>query len=135
MSQQELLVLVIQVLDAAGVDYLVTGSMVSSMQGRPRASHDVDLLVALPADAIGHLLAAFPPPSYYLSEDAIKDAIATHTMFNLLALDTGDKVDFWMLTAEPFDESRFARKKVEHVFGVQMKVSAPEDTILAKLRW
>ena len=29
-------------------------------------------------------------------------------MFNLLALTEGDKVDFWILTEEPFDRSRFA---------------------------
>jgi hypothetical protein len=56
-------------------------------------------------------------------------------MFNLLALAEGDKVDFWMLTDEPFDQSRFARKLVQEVLGMRLKVSAPEDTILAKLRW
>jgi hypothetical protein len=40
-----------------------------------------------------------------------------------------------MLTDDPFDRSRFARKRVEVVFGTPIQVSAPEDTILAKLRW
>jgi hypothetical protein len=47
----------------------------------------------------------------------------------------GDKVDFWMLTSDPFDESRFRRKLRERVLGMDLVVSAPEDTILAKLRW
>ncbi|MCI0464929.1 MAG: hypothetical protein L0Z62_49035 [Gemmataceae bacterium] len=39
------------------------------------------------------------------------------------------------MTDEPFDHSRFARKQVKQVLGMQLKVSAPEDTILVKLRW
>ena len=40
-----------------------------------------------------------------------------------------------MLTDDPFDQSRFLRKYTEEIFGIQMYISAPEDTILAKLRW
>jgi hypothetical protein len=50
-------------------------------------------------------------------------------------LGSGDKVDFWLLTDEPFDRSRFARKRVVEVAGMRFPVSAPEDTILIKLRW
>ncbi|MCE2396728.1 hypothetical protein J4G02_19545, partial [Candidatus Poribacteria bacterium] len=43
--------------------------------------------------------------------------------------------DFWMLTDEPFDQSRFSRKYTEDVMGFSLQVSSPEDTILAKLKW
>ncbi len=135
MSQQELLRRVVRALTDAGLDYMATGSVVSSLQGEPRASHDIDLVVAMVPSAAPALVAAFPPPEFYLSEESIRDAITARSMFNLLWIDTGDKVDFWMLTDEPFDQSRFARKRVEEVMGLRLKVSAPEDTILAKLRW
>jgi len=135
MSQQELLKRVLEVLASVGLDYMVTGSVVSSLQGEPRASHDIDVVVAVPLAAVPALLAAFPPPDFLLQEEAVVHAIRDGSMFNLVALNTGDKVDFWMRTAEPFDQSRFARRVVEDFFGVPMNVSAPEDTILAKLRW
>jgi hypothetical protein len=56
-------------------------------------------------------------------------------MFNAINLEEGDKVDFWMLTDDAFDASRFARCISVNVFGTSLKVSSPEDTILAKLRW
>jgi hypothetical protein len=56
-------------------------------------------------------------------------------MFNLLDTDTGDKVDFWMLTDETFDLSRFERRRTEEVLCLKLAVSNPEDTILAKLSW
>jgi hypothetical protein len=135
MSQQELLKHVIQILAQAGIPYMVTGSIASSLQGEPRSTHDIDLLVDLTPEAVAILLGAFGPPDYYLPETAIREAIQQRSMFNLLSLDNGDKVDFWLLTEEPFDRTRFARKRVEEVLGLQLNVSAPEDTILMKLRW
>ena len=78
---------------------------------------------------------AFPPPDYYLSEESILNALETAGMFNLIAVKTGDRVDFWVLTDRPFDVSRFRRKYVEKVMGMEIAVSSPEDTILMKLSW
>ncbi len=135
MSQQELLSRVVRTLDGLGIDYMITGSVASSMQGEPRLTHDIDLVVALTESDAGKLIDTFPATEFYLSRDAIQDAIRQRRMFNLLELTSGDQVDFWMLTDDPFDASRFARKRIEDVQGVRLKVSAPEDTILAKLRW
>lgn len=114
---------------------MVTGSIVSSIQGEPRATHDVDILVNITNAAIPSLINTFIPPDYYISEIAIEDAIKHKSMFNLLDTTEGDKVDFWILTNESFDQSRFARKYEEKVLGLSMKISRPEDTILMKLHW
>ena len=53
----------------------------------------------------------------------------------MIDLADGDKVDFWILTDEPFDRSRFTRKYAQSFLGLELLVSRPEDTILAKLRW
>jgi len=47
MSQQELLKKVIQTLDQAGIQYMLTGSVVSSLQDEPRSTHDIDMIVAI----------------------------------------------------------------------------------------
>jgi len=135
MPQSELLVKVIRALEAADLDYMATGSIVSSLQGEPRSTHDLDLVVALPRAAAGHLLRSFPAPDYYLDEEAVFAAIDKQSTFNLIDTREGDKVDFWLLTGEPFDRSRFARKESVDFLGVKLEISAPEDTILAKLRW
>jgi hypothetical protein len=54
MSQPELLKGVVTRLDEAGIEYMLTGSIVSSLQGEPRATHDIDIVIAVridPADA------------------------------------------------------------------------------------
>jgi hypothetical protein len=135
MSQQKLLRKVIQVLDTAKIDYMVTGSMASSLQGEPRATHDIDLVVDIRAADVRKITQSFQPPDFYVDEGAILDAINHKSMFNLIDINHGDKVDFWILTKEPFDLSRFSRRYVEQFMGIDFQVSRPEDTILAKLRW
>ncbi len=135
MSQQELLKKVIKALDQAGIQYMITGSVVSSLQGEPRFTHDIDMVIAIQRSAAKKLAEAFSPPGFYLDEDSILEAIGRQDMFNLIDITAGDKVDFWILTGEPFDQSRFFRRISEEFMGIEMKVSTPEDTILAKLRW
>ncbi|TKJ38789.1 MAG: hypothetical protein CEE38_03560 [Planctomycetes bacterium B3_Pla] len=135
MSQQQLLKKVIQTLDLAEIQYMLTGSVVSSLQGEPRATHDIDMIVAIEKSKAHELAEAFPHPDFYLAEHSIIDAISSSDMFNLIDLKSGDKVDFWILSDEAFDRSRFSRRYAEGFMGAEMQVSSPEDTILAKLRW
>ena len=135
MPQQELLKKVIQTLDQAEIEYMITGSVVSSLQGEPRSTHDIDIVVAIQKSKAHRLVGFFSFPDFYLDEDSILDAIQRQSMFNLMDLSEGDKVDFWILTDEPFDRSRFSRRYREEFVGLKLYVSSPEDTILAKLRW
>jgi len=117
---------------------MITGSVASSLQGEPRATHDIDIVVAVrtPAPAVAaRLKAAFPEPEFYLDEAAVREAIVAHRMFNLIDTREGDKVDFWLLTDDAFDRARFERRYVEIFEGARLTVSRPEDTILMKLRW
>ena len=138
MSQPELLKLVGEQLDAAGIEYMVSGSIASSLQGEPRATHDIDIVVAVRApasEAAARLKGSFPEPTFYLDERAVREAIETRGMFNLIDTRDGDKVDFWLLTDDSFDRARFERRYVEIFEGARVPVSRPEDTILMKLRW
>jgi hypothetical protein len=135
MPQQELLRTVAETLTRLNIDYMITGSIASSIQGEPRLTHDIDLVVHLSASQVPALVRAFPEPDFYLGEDAVREALRNRSMFNLLHVTEGEKVDFWLLTDEPFDQARFGRKRVEELLGMSLKVSAPEDTILVKLRW
>jgi hypothetical protein len=135
MSQQELLKKIIQKLDQAGIRYMITGSVVSSLQGEPRSTHDIDIVIAIQESNVDKLVATFSPPDFYLDKESILDAINKPSMFNLIFVSEGYKVDFWVLTDDPFDQSRFSRKYTEEFLGLKVQVSSPEDTILAKLRW
>ncbi len=135
MPQLELLSRVLRALDESECPYMLTGSFASSMQGEPRLSHDIDLVVDFKSRAVPAFMKHFPPPEFHLDEQSIRQAIAAGTMFSLLRVSEGDRVDFWMLTDDPFDISRFSRRQSEDALGIKLFISSPEDTILVKLRW
>lgn len=135
MSQQGLLSRVVGALERAGVGYMVSGSLVSSLQGAPRMTHDVDVVVSLPPASVAGLAATLSGPTMHLDVEAATAAARDRSMFNLVDETSGDKVDFWLLTDEPYDEARFARRILVEALGLRFAVSAPEDTILMKLRW
>lgn len=56
MSQQELLKKVIQALDQAGIQYMITGSLASSLQGEPRSTHDIDMVIAIEESKVRQLI-------------------------------------------------------------------------------
>ena len=47
MSQQERLAKVVRALDDLKIPYMVTGSIVSSLQGEPCATHDIDFVISI----------------------------------------------------------------------------------------
>lgn len=58
MSQQDLLKRVVAALKRIGIDYMITGSVASSLQGEPRATHDLDVVVEIDESSVRALLAA-----------------------------------------------------------------------------
>ena len=134
-SQQELLKLVVNRLNELKIAYFVTGSWSSSLLGEPRSTHDLDLVVQLDQTHVPFLVESFSQARFYLSAAAVADALQNRSMFNLLDLYSGDKVDFWLLTETAWDQERFRRRDQMEVFGTIISVATGEDTILAKLRW
>ncbi len=122
-------------METAGIPYMLTGSTVSSMQGEPRATHDIDMVVVVNQKQLSALASVFAAPDYHYDITAAQAAASARSMFNIIETASGDKIDFWLLTEEPFDRERFARRRREEVFGFPVYVSSPEDTILMKLRW
>jgi len=123
------------ILDKAGIDYMLTGSLVSSLQGEPRSTHDIDFIVEIDLSNVSKFNSAFSIPDFYFDDHSIIDAVRRNEMFNIIDSMEGFKIDFWILTNTPFDRSRFSRRYNEDIGGISVFVSSPEDTILMKLYW
>ncbi|MCX6557277.1 MAG: hypothetical protein NTW95_07615 [Candidatus Aminicenantes bacterium] len=135
MSQSDLLKKIAGILSAQKIPYMLTGSLVSSIQGEPRSTHDIDIIISIHPSDIPGIVKAFPDKEFYLDRESIPLALKNLTMFNVIDLREGDKVDFWMLTESEFDRSRFSRRQEFELLGENVWISSAEDTILAKLRW
>lgn len=136
-DQAELLKIISFFLEKHKIPYMLTGALTVIYYGRPRASHDLDFVVEISKKDLKHVVNSFKRLSseYLVQEDSIEDAVTKKTMFNILYLPFYTKLDFWLLTDDPFDKKRFKRRKKVKLLGKIMSISTPEDTIIQKLLW
>jgi hypothetical protein len=135
MSQSELLKFVKELLESLGIDYMLTGSLVSSALGEPELTLGIEVLVAVDQANVERLTAGFNPDEFYWSAVAARSAVAGRHMFNVLRTFTGQKIDFYVLPDDAFEQARFARRKPLEVDGVEIMAATAEDIILGKLNW
>lgn len=122
-------------LDELGIPYVIGGSIASSLVGEPRATIDVDIAVVMGADAIPGLVDALGG-EWYMSDEAAGDAVRRRGSFNLIHLETMQKVDLFVLGDGLLDANQMARRvPVEIMPGTTVWVGAAEDQVLRKLWW
>lgn len=129
--------LVTTVLDELGVPYLIGGSLASAIHGVVRATLDADLVVALDYSHAPVLVQRLQP-TFYISIDAIIDAITYQSSFNLIHLETMFKVDIFIPKQRPFDQGQFANRSLQIVTTdpeMAAYVASAEDIVLSKLEW
>lgn len=93
MSQFKLLEEIAKKLTEKNIPYMLTGSLVSSLQGIPRSTHDIDIIISIKNIDINKLIEAFSKENYYLDKKTIEEAISRKSLFNVLSLDEGDTCD------------------------------------------
>jgi hypothetical protein len=126
---------VAQLLEAAGIPFMVAGSFASTAHGLPRSTQDLDLVIDPPdAAALEAMLASIPADRYYVDADAARDALRRRSMFNMIDLASGWKVDLIVRKNRAFSRDEFAQRMKMSVLGVPVFVASPEDTIHARSR-
>lgn len=135
MSAATFLHRLVDVLEAVGIPYMVTGSFASTFHGMVRATQDVDVVVVLDSPGVRRLVAELPEDRWYVSKEAALDAVRRGSQFNVLDLDTGWKADLIVRKARPFSREEFDRRERTELLGVTTWVATAEDTIVAKLEW
>ncbi len=134
---KNLLVNIAKILKELKIPYIITGGMAVLVWGRPRFTADIDIVVELGQNKVDELEKALLSLSDvgYFDKEAVQEAINNKDEFNFIDGNTGIKVDFWVLSDDSFDLSRFKRRKVKKVLGKNVYFSSPEDLILIKLKW
>jgi hypothetical protein len=121
-------------LEAAGIDYMLTGSMAMNYYAEPRMTRDIDLVVALQRGDAARLREVFGR-DYYLPEEDLDRAISKPGMFNIVHLDSIVKVDFIVRKNEPYRQAEFSRRVLLDLPGFHVWAASREDLILSKLVW
>lgn len=87
---------IVNAFDTLGVEYVVGGSLASSVYGIPRATQDVDLVAKMNA-AHAEPLARLLRSDFYVDVDMILDAVRRRASFNVIHLATMFKADVFVM--------------------------------------
>lgn len=128
---------VARIFERLGVSYVTAGSFASSLHGEPRSTDDVDIVADLRPTHVAGLAAALGE-GWYVSPEAVRDAVSGGGSFNAIDLATGVKVDVFVVGTDPFDAQRVASGTTVALgpgSGTELRVDTAEHTVLRKLEW
>jgi hypothetical protein len=133
----EITLKVIDVFDRLQVNYLIGGSLASSVYGTIRSTQDADLLADLKTEHVVPLVQALEA-EFYIASEAVTEAIKCRTSFNIIHFVSVFKVDVFLPKNRSFDIWQFRNRRLEILAASPERsayVSSAEDTLLAKLEW
>jgi hypothetical protein len=125
---------VIEKLSTLSIPYMLTGSLAMMYYAQPRMTRDIDIVVELSRTHIDDFVRIFKT-KYYISSEAIEEAVTTPFIFNLIHLESSVKVDFVVRKSEEYRVVEFNRRKKVKIDGIELFVVSKEDLILSKLIW
>lgn len=131
--------LILEALDAAGVEYLIGGAIAEWAWGEPRATQDIDIVINLPIKAVGRFSKELEKRDMLVPAEIILDTILEDRAdipINAIHMYSGLKADLYPVRSG--DELRLRafqrRQRVDYGPPIgRIYVHSPEDLILYKL--
>jgi hypothetical protein len=124
-------------LERLGIPYVIGGSFASSVHGDPRSTNDVDVIADIREPHVPAFIAGMDP-AFYVSEDAVREAIHIGSAFNVIHMRAGIKVDVFVAADDDFNQERI-RSRMRVTLGTDpdgaLYFDTAEHSILRKLEW
>ena len=133
-EQLDFVRLIAERLTSVGVEYMLTGSMAMAAYGNPRMTRDVDIVMECSEQDVDPIVRLFEEDCY-INRDAVFEAIANRSMFNIIHNEWIIKADFIIRKDDAYHQTEFGRRREITVAGNPLVITAPEDLILSKLEW
>jgi len=127
----------VDVLEKLKIPYAIGGSVASSFYGQVRFTQDADVSVAAFGSQIGMFCKAIEG-DFYVSSQAVKQAHANASSFNVIHLNTAFKIDVFIILDDPFKRQVLMRRTkaaLDENSARMYNFVSPEDIILLKLQW
>jgi hypothetical protein len=121
---------VVSRLESAGFDYMLTGSVAMNYYAQPRMTRDIDIVVALAVTDAEKIIEIFQG-DYYLSTDAVLDAVRGRKMFNLVHYQSVVKVDLIVRKESEYRQLEFDRRQQIHIGELVTWIVSKEDLMLS----
>ena len=128
---------VARALESVGIDYLIGGSMASSLVGEPRSTLDVDFVVRMSEQQIEPFVDALGD-DFFVDPQSLSRAARERSSANLIHAHSAMKADLFVIGSLPHEQVQMDRRRRVQISDDPtdvLYVRSPEDTIVQKLRW
>jgi hypothetical protein len=119
---------------AAGIPYMLVGSLASNFYGIPRATQDADFVVHLENKNLAQFCQSLAPPFHFDPQSSFEMVTGT-TRYVLELVDSPFYVEFFLLSEDSHDQQRFQRRREVQILGRGTFIPTAEDVVITKLRW
>lgn len=133
--EQEVLARVIRLLTDLEIPYMVAGSLASSFHGRPRTTHDADIVIDPAPETLDRLVAELSAAHLYVDLTTAREALRVRRQFNVIDAASAFKLDLIVRKDRPFSRAEFARRQPAELAGIRVALATAEDTVVSKLEW
>jgi hypothetical protein len=125
-----------EVLEKLHIAYCLGGSMASSVYGTVRFTQDADITVE-PFGPIAEKFFETLKGDFYISMEAMLEALQNRSSFNIIHFATAFKIDIFIQADTDFQKQMLSRARKLRLGNGDKQVSfvSPEDIILLKLDW
>jgi hypothetical protein len=134
MMSNEIVVHVIHALEQLDVPYMIVGSYSSNTYGQARSTQDADFVIELGAHSVAEIGRALGS-EYTIDPQALVEFNTMTTRYVAQHVNSAFKIEFFILSDDAFDQSRFARRVRIPFLDGHAWLPRPEDVVVMKLRW
>jgi hypothetical protein len=135
MTSDAAVVAMIGVLESLQIPYMISGSLATNLYGVPRASEDADIVLQIEGSGRLRDIAAQLPAELYLSPQATFETVTASQKYECRLRGSTFRIELFLLTADPYDQNRFARRYYIQTSYGAIWVPTVEDVVVNKLWW
>lgn len=134
--EEDALATVAGLLGELAIPHMLTGSVATSYHGRPRATHDADMVIDPTPSQLNALVERLVAVGFYVDADGAREALRLRRPFNVIEIGHACKIDLIVRRDRPFSVEELSRRvAVDLPFVRGVPMVTPEDAILSKLEW
>lgn len=122
-------------LDKLRIPYMLSGCCASNYHGAPRATTDIDFVIAASAAQIKEFLKFLPANEYEFDLPSAIEAAQSHSMVNMIHDPSGWKIDLLFHNQSDFNVEKLRRRMQVEIEGIPIFIESPEDVLLSQLQW
>jgi hypothetical protein len=116
------------------IPYMLSGSTAMIYYSVYRFTADIDIVMEIQERDASKIIGVLEP-DYYVPHEAIRRAISSKRMFNVIHMQTAYKVDCIIKKTSEFQISAFERRSRGNLQGKDIWIITLEDLIISKLLW